>query len=836
MWAKVHEAPQHAILAAAEVVISSGSLSLSSLEQAFFDYLSEADGRPVSRQELLTQVWGYAPGLQTRTVSTTARRLRKKLADAPGAPQLLNVRGQGYVLQRPEPAPRPPRPSVLAAMEPPDRFIGRQAELDALNEARARGARWTTVLGTAGAGKTRLLTRWARQVVVQRPGRLHVGRLELARTMAETRAAVATCLGLGPEAGTERVLHTLVDRPSVVVLDNLEQLSEEVVSWLDELVARTPSVMWVASSRRVLGIRGERLLHLGGLSPGHARELFVERVGARGRVPDANDHSAIDRVLHTLDGLPLAIELAASRAAWLPMPELAARLERSLTILDASQERAQAGPAGRGRSLLAAIRWSWELLSDQQRDDLASLGVFAGGAPLEGVEAVLGDAALDRVQALAEHSLVRIVGGRVALLPTVRAFLEEVDPERTRHRARHAEWVSTQAIAHAEVHEHEPEAGRWLRKERDNVVAAFRTWLEWRDPRWLPLAGTLWYAFNGTDRAPCLALLLQSRAVMQPSGAASDDLRLMIARVAQNCGDHRLAQAELDAVVLTSTTRGQVEAARARLALKTGDRAAVRSHVMAAIEAQGKPDARLLYLAAYASRGVESTVQLERALALAEPGARWTAVSWGALARRLGAAGDAEGANRCIERALRIADRFGDSYLRGIALSDQASVLMSRGDLWGAREAHARRFSDWTEGNGARPRVSEFANAGFAHFVTDDFEGASELFGEAFRGLRLDGVRGTPAWLAGCYAAAAAALAGDIGLARVRARQAREIEGAISQPRRLQGEILLGLVEATPPDRADAVLTMIARARGVLDQPVDHIALDHLERWVQSRR
>ena len=207
---------------------------------------------------------------------------------------------------------------------------------------------------------------------------------------------------------------------------------------LSELLAASPGSKLVATSRAPLRLAGEHELPVPPLAGEPARELFV----ARARAVDprlalsAEDAECVDRICERLDGLPLAIELAAARSKVLSPPAILDRLERQLDLLTAGPRDAPA----RQRTLRAAIGWSYDLLEEEARTLFAELGVFVGGWTLETAEAVTGPDALDGIAALVDQSLVTRDGDRFAMFESIRAFALEqlgaaggLDDARRRH-------------------------------------------------------------------------------------------------------------------------------------------------------------------------------------------------------------------------------------------------------------------------------------------------------------------------------------------------------------------------------------------------------------------
>ncbi|RVU43317.1 ATP-binding protein [Rubrivivax rivuli] len=357
-----------------------------------------------------------------------------------------------------------------------DRFVGRQADLRALALLLEGPARLVTLHGTGGMGKTRLALRHAWAWRGNFPGGVWFCDLAQARNLDSVLQAVAVALDvpLGADpvaqlgraiAGRERCL---------LILDNFEQVTrhapETVGRWLD----MAPQAHFVATSREVLGLRGEHTLALDALSTDEAAELFHERAQAAlaGYQRDAESDRAVRQLVELLDGLPLAIELAAPRVRVMAPAQLLARMGDRFRLLAV---QGSTGRQDRQATLQNALQWSWELMSAPERRTLAQLAVFEGGFDWPAAEAVVSLDDLpeapwlvDLLQALGDKSLLRrLPGTRFGLLRAVQAFAlthlsaDEQAAVRTRHARYYAALDEQNAIARGGV-------------ELDNLVQACR--------------------------------------------------------------------------------------------------------------------------------------------------------------------------------------------------------------------------------------------------------------------------------------------------------------------------------------------------------------------------
>lgn len=336
-------------------------------------------------------------------------------------------------------------------------FVGREAELRDIAEL-LQSHRLVTLLGPGGIGKTRLALQVAAEDLERRRDGVFFVDLSALRDATLVGPTIAATLGVREQPG-ESVEDTLAahlhDHQLLLVLDNLEQLLPDASEILRQLLMRAPELRMLVTSRAPLRIRGEREYSTPGLSStSHAAlesneppavALFVDRARAvrPDLVLDAASRGLIVHICERLDGLPLAIELAAARLRVFTVAALHERLDRRLGVLSGGPRDLPA----RQQTLSATIAWSEELLTDSQRRLFARLGVFAGGFTFEAVEAVAADApdadVLAGLDALVEHSLVlRADDGRDQLrgmLESIREFAverlseDEADEARTRH-------------------------------------------------------------------------------------------------------------------------------------------------------------------------------------------------------------------------------------------------------------------------------------------------------------------------------------------------------------------------------------------------------------------
>jgi predicted ATPase/class 3 adenylate cyclase len=347
---------------------------------------------------------------------------------------------------------------------PATSFVGRERELEAVREA-AREHRLVTLTGVGGVGKTRLALQVAAEIGVEFADGSWLCELAAVDEADATPQAVATALGVQPRPGTsltESLTDYLGSKRLLLVLDNCEHLLDAAAEQAEAIMAACPGVHVLATSREGLGVAGEHVWPLrslsvppasapvGAVAESDAVRLFVVR--ARAATPDFeildSNALAVGELCRRLDGMPLALELAAARVPVMSPAELAARLDERFRVLTGGRRRS----VERHQTLRAAIDWSYSLLSDRERTVFDRLGVFVGTFDHADVEAVVsgGDvAALDAVDALHELVAKSMVvaeptdnGTRYQLLETLRQYAREHLEDRRETEAwrrRHAE-------------------------------------------------------------------------------------------------------------------------------------------------------------------------------------------------------------------------------------------------------------------------------------------------------------------------------------------------------------------------------------------------------------
>ncbi|MGA6220467.1 BTAD domain-containing putative transcriptional regulator [Streptomyces umbrinus] len=397
----------------------------------------------------------------------------------------------------PSPAP-PPNPYTPTTPSRADRtgnirprlnsFVGREPELDAIRSELHR-VRLVTLTGPGGSGKTRL----AEEAAAGHPQAWLAELAPLDRPEAVT-SAVVSALGL-----RETVLKThemtvqqddpvalLIEycapRSQLLILDNCEHVIGAAAELAETLLTHCPGLTILATSREPLGVPGESVRPVEPLLPDPAHRLFTERAVAAH--PDADvghDPAAVDEICRRLDGLPLAIELAAARLRMLTPRQIADRLDDRFRLLTSGSRTA----LPRQQTLRAVVDWSWDLLDEAERTVLREVSVFAGGWDLDAAEAVCTGPVAEIVGALVDKSLVvatpgtRGTGGmRYRMLETIHEYAAERAAETPELRAtaerRHRAWVRA-LVEEADPLLRSADQLRWigrLESDLDNIRAA----------------------------------------------------------------------------------------------------------------------------------------------------------------------------------------------------------------------------------------------------------------------------------------------------------------------------------------------------------------------------
>ncbi len=574
-------------------------------------------------------------------------------------------------------------------------FVGRAAERVELAEA-LHGQRLVTVVGPGGVGKTRLALAVAADVAGRFADGVWYVDLVPVTDAAMIASAVAGALGLGEEHGRsaeDTVLGWGTDRRALLVLDNCEHLLDGVVVLVERLLARCPGLVVLATSRARLLLPFERVFPLAGLSVrdddhdaecGDAVALFEERAAAAGSPLDAADRRRILRICRSLDGVPLAIELAAARLPAVGVDGLEAGLADRLQLLTGARR-----VDDRHRSLRSTLDWSCALLDPPARAVLRRVSVFAGAFRPDHAAAVAGWSPVaprevgSLLAALADQSLLvpttAADGTRYRALETVRQYGAELlddAGELAECHARHLSWVQG--------------AGAALFAATDVAAPAWRVGFDQLADE--PRAALAWAAARPEHHGAAHEMAELLGALCHRRGMQGESQR----RYEQAAGfapDHHVAAVALHRAA---------GAAEARLA---GDEA-VRLHRAAADAAlrAGEPVraardlaqiAELMNRASGIISGAPDPVAVRAVLAEAR---RHAGGDEAALARVASAEAfamtetDPEAA-RAVDRALELARRAGDPLAESAALDRLTTIELARGDVRAALAVAVRRIA-----------------------------------------------------------------------------------------------------------------------------------------------
>ena len=688
-------------------------------------------------------------------------------------------------------------------------FVGREAQVEEVRRLLGR-ARLLTLTGPGGCGKTRL----ALQVAADSIGKLAAGvwLADLAPRTAHPDsvwATVADALGVRAEHGHDggvapgrpvprALLDFLRSREMLLVLDNCEHLLLPCGEFATRVLATCPRVRILATSREALGIAGETLWPVPSLSvPGpdagsgaEAVQLFVERARAvqPGFTLSAEAAPAVARICRQLDGIPLAIELAAARLKVLSVEQIADRLSDRFRLLTGGDRTA----LPRQQTLRALIDWSWDLLSEGEKALLGRLSVFAGGWDLEAAEAVCAESCdveggvLEILSRLVDKSLVIAelvevntpgrgahLSARYRLLETIRQYAAE----KLEHsggtaavRTRHRDWYAGFAEA-AEPDLRGPHQAAWfdrLEREHDNLRAA----LEWcrtteDASTGLRLAGALsrfWYVrgYLGDGRAwleaflaagqPAVPQALRAKALHAVGGLARDQGDAVAAeRYYHEALELRRVMGDRPGAATSLLQQGAV-------ALDRGEREhglALLDESLAEFRKMGNLRGAAMALGYKAVAALDGGCTaaaadlLEESLGLS----RAVGESWGA-AQALTHLGhlaligeDVAWAEELFREALALYQETGDRRGIGLALRSLGDAAAKRGDGAGARESYERSLELYRAAGDRRGTAHCLDGLAGVLRQQARFEQAALLYGAADRlweDMRVAGSRRDP--------------------------------------------------------------------------------------------
>jgi predicted ATPase/DNA-binding XRE family transcriptional regulator len=415
----------------------------------------------------------------------------KMLAQALGLSDEARVEFERVARRKPR-ATLSAAPSAVAADTLPietSSFVGRDDEIAALEDV-VRRNRAITVTGIGGIGKTRLALRVARRMskaFADGVVFVDLGAISEPALVGPKAASALDIVSADTAPSGESIAAQLRNRAILVVLDNCEHVLDAAADLVSALVHGAQNVSILATSRERLRITGEAVYRLAPLSPQSALALFAERASSveRDFTLTAERAGLVDDICRKLDGIPLALELAASRVGTLGLPTLQAQLTEQLAILSGGNRDVPS----RQRTLDATLAWSFELLEERERIAFRRLGTFAGDWTLDAALDVCSDELLARedvfesLSSLVEKSLVSFNGDadppryRLLRLPQMYAVAKARESgEFAKIAKRHAGWMASRARrAHLEIDMPRPAWHRRYDSDLDNM----RTAIEW---------------------------------------------------------------------------------------------------------------------------------------------------------------------------------------------------------------------------------------------------------------------------------------------------------------------------------------------------------------------
>ncbi|WP_030249549.1 BTAD domain-containing putative transcriptional regulator [Streptomyces sp. NRRL S-455] len=498
------------------------ALALGRAEQSVPELTALCDSHPLDEPLQTLRLRALRDAGRTAEALDAYEDVRRLLADRLGTDPGPELRLLHAELLRPGDSPVPARgsgaPPVGNLRARLTSFIGREADIETIRGDLAT-ARLVTLLGPGGSGKTRLSQEAAEAVRPSMPDGVWLAELAPVEDPAAVPEAVLTAVGARETvlygAGAEEMraaadhrhddpFERLVEHFGrsriLLILDNCEHVVDAAARLAEELLARCPGLTVLATSREPLGVPGESLRPVEPLPEPQALRLLADR-GAAARPDfrtDADEETAAAcaEICRRLDGLPLAIELAAARLRMLTPRQIADRLDDRFRLLTSGNRTV----LPRQQTLRAVVDWSWDLLDDDERDVLRRLSVFAGGCDLAAAEAVCGPVALEALGSLVDRSLVVAgpsgAGGmRYRLLETVAEYAgERLDEAGQRADAERAHLTYYRELARTT----DP-----LLRGPDQLTAVRRLELEYEN-----LRTALRHAVAGRDEQEALCLVL----------------------------------------------------------------------------------------------------------------------------------------------------------------------------------------------------------------------------------------------------------------------------------------------------------------------------------------
>ncbi|MFD7153016.1 BTAD domain-containing putative transcriptional regulator [Kribbella sp. NPDC059898] len=785
----------------------------------------------------------YADGRQAEAL-TAYERIRTTLADELGADPGARLRDLHVSVLRgdavdpaarsiavPAPAPSVPRNNLRA---PLTSFVGRREDVVELTRLLSNGTRLVTMVGPGGAGKTRLATETGRSLVDQSGDGIWFVELAPLGDAADVAPAVLSTLGaseyvdvtqarFAPQhiptsrAATQRLVEVIGDRRILLVFDNCEHLVQEVAGLVDSLLASCPRLRVLTTSREPLSIPGEHLHPVGPLDlpPEDAdtdeypsMQLFVDRARAVRpdfQLTDAN-REAVAEICRRLDGMPLAIELAAARLRALNPPQIVDRLADRFRLLTSGSRTA----LPRHQTLRAVVEWSWDLLDPDEQAVARRLSLFSGGATLDAAEQICSDehlpaeSVLGVLASLVDKSLVEAAADersvRYRMLETVRAYGAEqlkASGEYDRFRWAHTVYFS-RILRKARPKLRTGEQIEWIARltaDNENLIDALRTAIDTGSARvavqMVAVLGEYW-TMSGRP-AEAVTWMQAALAVPGPTVPLDKAEALYLLALGRMSTGQDAAKAFQQAARGLATVRWMTRKhpilVDSGIGLFTNAVwAAVRrdkATCFAELEAAGRhPDPWIRNMGVMTSamfrenEGEVTEMAADLTIALdgfREIGDRFgTSMALRGLAGYQASTGDHAAALESLIEALRLIEELGTTEGVGQLLGSCAMSRVELGDYEGAR-ADLQRALQLSEQTGSRGgEAMAYMGLAKVEFRLGGIEEARELAERAYATLDLDAERMAPhgqavmlSQLSRIYAST-----GDVEKAQQRAREA----------------------------------------------------------------